>query len=139
MTPMGKQPSASMDVLVKYLGEQLEQYLADMPKLSLRERVLLLIDLQGSFRRLGRAVVAEAGFRTTSARGRIRQYFAAYPGQVIDGAELAVVAGISEYARRVRELRKEGFRIITGPGADPSTNRTLRPDQYLYLKPAQEK
>jgi hypothetical protein len=38
-----------------------------------------------------------------------------YVGIVLAGDELMVVAGISEYARRVRELRVErGWRILTG-------------------------
>ena len=38
-----------------------------------------------------------------------------YPRVIINEKELAVVAGISEWARRVRELRVEfGWKIITG-------------------------
>jgi hypothetical protein len=118
-------------LLVKHLGEQLEQYHADLSSLSLRQRVIRLIDLQTSFRKLGKALVAEAGFATGSARARIRQYLLAHAGQVIDGTELAVIGGISEYARRIRELREEGLTILTGPDTDPSTGLALRPDQYL--------
>ena len=42
-------------------------------------------------------------------------YLQKHVGQVIDGDELMVVSGISEYGRRVRELRVEmGWSIITG-------------------------
>jgi hypothetical protein len=127
-------------LLVKHVGEQLEQYSAALANLSLRQRVIRLIDLQASFRRLGKALVAEAGFSTGSARARIRQYLVAHAGQVIDGTELAVIGGISEYARRIRELREEGLTILTGPESDPSTGRALRPDQYLLAKqPPQSK
>jgi hypothetical protein len=43
------------------------------------------------------------------------KYFLAYPRTILSEKELAVVAGISEWARRVRELRIEhGWSIITG-------------------------
>ena len=129
-----QRPTASTAFLVKHLGEQLEQYHSALPSLSLRQRVIRLIDLQTSFRKLGKALVAEAGFSTGSARGRIRQYLVAHAGQVIDGTELAVIGGISEYARRIRELREEGLTILTGPDVDPSTGLALRPDQYLLVK-----
>lgn len=46
-----------------------------------------------------------------SARERIRSYMIDNAGQEIPGDELAEVAGISEWARRVRELRAEGLEI----------------------------
>jgi len=134
LRPTNQRPSASSALLVSHLSEQLSHYLVELPGLSLRDRVLRLIDLQNSFRKLGRTVVAETGFTARSARDRIRQYLIAHSGLVIDGTELAVVAGISEYARRVRELREEGLKILTGPDLDPSTGLALRPDQYLLQK-----
>lgn len=134
MASKNSRPTASTAFLVKHLAEQLAQYHSDLPELALRERVLRLIDLQNSFRKLGKAVVAEAGFTTGSARDRIRQYLMVHSGEVIDGTELAVIAGISEYARRVRELREEGLGILAGPAVDPSTGLALRPDQYLLPK-----
>jgi hypothetical protein len=129
-----QRPTATTAFLVKHLGEQLEQYSVALPSLSLRQRVIRLIDLQASFRKLGKALVTEAGFTTGSARARIRQYLIAHAGQVVDGTELAVIGGISEYARRIRELREEGLTILTGPESDPSTDLALRPDQYLLVK-----
>ena len=85
-------------------------------------------------RQLGQSVGAAAGLSPTSARDRIRGYFSAFPNEIIDGLELAVVSGISEYARRIRELREEGFEIRTGADAgDPKIRNELRPDQYLYV------
>lgn len=46
-----------------------------------------------------------------SARDRLRAYFVQNVGEEIPGEELAEVAGISEWARRVRELRAEGLSI----------------------------
>jgi hypothetical protein len=49
---------------------------------------------------------------------------------------LAVVSGISEYARRVRELRVEqGYRILSGASPDPNSGVELRPDEYLLVSP----
>jgi biotin operon repressor len=46
-----------------------------------------------------------------AARDRIRSYLIQNMGQVIPGEELAEVAGVSEWARRLRELRAEGLKI----------------------------
>lgn len=51
-----------------------------------------------------------------SARARIRAHLTAHVGEWIDGEELAEVAGISEWARRVRELRDAGLSIEEDSG-----------------------
>jgi len=67
-----------------------------------------------------------------SARARIRKYFLDHIGEVIDGEELRSVGGnISEWARRVRELRsEEGYKILTH-----NDRSELKPGQYLLLDP----
>jgi biotin operon repressor len=45
------------------------------------------------------------------AKKRIRRYLEERVGQVVYGEELAAVAGISEWARRVRELREDGLDV----------------------------
>ena len=68
------------------------------------------------------------------SRERIRLYLSEHVSIPIDAAELEVVSGISEYGRRIRELRVEdGYRIITGYSADPEMGVELRPDQYILL------
>jgi hypothetical protein len=47
--------------------------------------------------------------RKGSARQRIRDYLMARVGDQVQGVELAEIAGISEWARRVRELREDGL------------------------------
>ena len=49
------------------------------------------------------------------ARNRLREYFLLNVGRTLDGDELRPVAnGISEWARRIRELRdEEGYQILT--------------------------
>lgn len=78
--------------------------------------------------------VQEHGFDHRSAQKRILLYLLEYPGTVIDGAELEVVSGISEYARRIRELRREqGYQIASGASPDPESGIDLHPDQYLLV------
>lgn len=66
------------------------------------------------------------------ARDRLRQYFLSNVGKVMDSEELREVAGgITEWARRVRELRgEEGFQILTHNDRD-----FLKSGQYLLENP----
>lgn len=51
-------------------------------------------------------------FQETSGKGRIREYLRDKVGEPVRSERLAQISGISEYARRVRELRnEEGFVI----------------------------
>jgi hypothetical protein len=62
------------------------------------------------------------------ARAKLRAYFLANLGRVMDSTELRPIAGnISEWARRVRELRtEEGFLILTH-----NDRADLKPGEYL--------
>lgn len=64
----------------------------------------------------------------SGARSKLRQHFLANVGRVMDSAELRQVAGdITEWARRVRELRnEEGFLILTH-----NDRSSLKPGEYL--------
>lgn len=63
-----------------------------------------------------------------SARDKLRAHFLANIGRIMDGEELRPVSGnISEWARRVRELRTEqGYLILTH-----NDRADLKPGQYL--------
>lgn len=69
------------------------------------------------------------------ARDLLRDYFLTNLGRVLDSDELRIASGgISEWARRVRELRnEEGYLILTH-----NDRSDLKPGQYLLLtaKPA---
>lgn len=69
------------------------------------------------------------------ARSKLRAYFLANIGRVVDSAELRPVAGnTSEWARRVRELRtNEGFQILTH-----NDRADLKPGQYLLESAKQQ-
>jgi hypothetical protein len=64
------------------------------------------------------------------ARDLLRDYFLGNIGKVLDSEELRQASGgISEWARRVRELRnEEGFQILTH-----NDRSDLKPSQYLLL------
>ena len=113
---------------------------------DLRSRVRALIPAQHLLRDLGGSLITSriAG----SGKGRILHYFRSYPRTAIAGDELMVVAGIGEWARRVRELRREdGWQIISGitlaemmtDGAEEDATAAaslppLAPDQYMLLR-----
>ena len=62
-----------------------------------------------------------------SARDKIRAFFKRNVGRVVTTKQLARVAGISEYARRIRELRDdEGMRILSH-----NDRHDLRPGEYI--------
>lgn len=66
--------------------------------------------------------------RHQGARAKLRLHFLANLGRVMDSHELRAVAGnISEWARRVRELRtEEGYLILTH-----NDRANLKPGEYL--------
>lgn len=79
---------------------------------DLRSQVLALIPVYQKLQDLGVGLMQSPG---SSARDRIIQYLCRYHHTLIDGNELMVVAGIGEWARRVRELRVEyGWSIYSG-------------------------
>ena len=67
------------------------------------------------------------------ARENLRAHFLLNIGRIMSSNELREVAGgITEWARRVRELRtEEGFQILTHNDKDE-----LKPGQYLLLDPS---
>ena len=62
-----------------------------------------------------------------AARDRLREYFLAHVGGVLNSDTLRGVARISEWARRIRELRdEEGYAIQTH-----NDRSDLKPGQYI--------
>ncbi|NJD01633.1 MAG: HNH endonuclease [Ruminiclostridium sp.] len=69
--------------------------------------------------------------KNLGARDKLRQYFLAHLGEVLDSDTLRDIAGISEWARRVRELRnEEGYQILTH-----HDRSDLKPGQYVLENP----
>lgn len=112
----------------EHLGriERLSRELADsdIERMPLRERVLRALPLQEAVTRLGPNLMERSD---DAAMSRLIEYLLETQGQTIRGAELRLVAGIDEWARRVRQLRVEhGWLIRTG-----ATDARLRPDEYV--------
>lgn len=67
------------------------------------------------------------------SRAKLRNYFLGHIGEVLSSDDLRKVAGTSEWARRVRELRnEEGMNIVTH-----NDRSDLKPGEYILvdLKP----
>lgn len=137
----------------KQLLEELTGLLTDFNALldegDLRSKVQALIPANHLLRDLGSSLIP--GEEAGSARARLLTYFRTYPSTLIHGDELMVVAGISEYARRIRELRVEfGWPIFSGKSlsdifedGDEVDNRidsaALSPDVYFLLEDHQDR
>lgn len=91
---------------------------------ELRKRVRLLIALNYDLRELALLHISGLIYGT-SARARILEYLRLHVGRPVEGEELDVVGGISEYPRRIRELRVEYGWPITNHG----TTYTLERDE----------
>ncbi len=71
--------------------------------------------------------------REKGSKAKLREYFIAHVGEILNSTELSKVAGSSEWGRRVRELRnEEGLNIVTH-----NDRSELKPGQYMLvdLKP----
>lgn len=124
-----------VDWLVAQIDEKLVKFGSERIDLELRDKVLRLVQILEQTKDLGVSVLAEHGWADGGARERIRLYLIAYVGVVVDRAELEVVAGISDYPRRIRELRVEqGYQIASGASPDFETDIKLRPDEYLLVE-----
>jgi len=63
------------------------------------------------------------------SRAKLREFFLQHVGETLDSGTLRAVAGTSEWARRVRELRnEEGMNIITH-----NDRSDLKPGEYILL------
>ena len=91
---------------------------------DLRMQVQATAGAMAALRSLGRLPYAGSG----SARDAILAYLRQNLGEVVEGAELEAVSGISEYGRRIRELRMEGWRIVGG------TTEPVRADLRILRK-----
>lgn len=120
------------------------------PSLPLRERVRTLAPVAYGVRDIGSSLMP--GHRSGFAR--ILEYLRQHVGQVVPESELFVVAGIDDWARRLRELRVEhGWPIYSGmtfrqiAAEDPDQQASiethlgfpvsgLRPEEYVLLEDA---
>lgn len=123
-----------VESLICEIEQKLSAYRQTYQGLSWREKVLLLVGVHTSFRNLSKHTNPLAA--KVRGRERIRLYLLANIGQVIKAQELAVVSAISDYGRRVRELRvQDGYKILTGHSSDPDSGLQLRPSEYFLFDP----
>ena len=150
--PRRSQPRNIPEELRQSLVELLTNFAEELKKDDLRQKVVTLVPAFHTLRDLGSSLIPKS--EASSARDRIIAYLKQYPGIIIDGDELMVVSGISEWARRVRELRVQfGWWIYSGVtfkqmaqnpddaetfkamGIDPSL---IKPDQYVLMSTTQD-
>lgn len=116
---------------------------------ELRDKVKALVPAFQLLRELGSSLIPKE--EASAARDRILAYFRKYPLMVIDGDELMVVAGIQDWPRRIRELRREfGWPIASGVTLQEMFSEeeilpealgtiSLRPDQYILVENSQDR
>lgn len=123
----------------------------DQTNKDLREKVLAIVPAWDLLSGLGKSLIPDDIAR--SGRDRILHYFLQYPCQILSGKELAVVAGMDDWPRRVRELRREhGWMIASGLSLRdmlaegdlhlPLANSQLAemtPNDYLLLSDVQDR
>lgn len=125
----------SIHVLLSSLHQRLSSLGADYAGLSLRQKVLRLVQIYDDVKGFNASVARDSGCDSRSARERIRLYFLHNVGVALQAKELEVVSGISEYARRIRELRVEdGYAILTQKSNDPDLGLELKADQYILVR-----
>lgn len=99
------------------LRGKLMSLLAELPPVlqtaNLREKTKAVAPAIHLLRDLGSSLMPMSGRQ--SGKKRVIEYLKLHVGQVVDTDELMVVAGIGDYARRIRELRVEaGWPIVSG-------------------------
>lgn len=143
---------ANPETLRKELLELITNFEEKLLENDLRSKVIALVPAYRVLRDLGSSLIPVE--EAKSARDRILAYFRHYPGAVISGEELSVVAGINDWPRRVRELRVEyGWPIATGVTINEILKEAneagqmeeikaleqMSPDDYILLEDKQDR
>ncbi len=121
--------------IIADLDSKLSALDANHHGMDLREKVLSLVEILKDTRVLNIAILRESGIDSKNARNRIQLYMGSYVGIPLDAIELEVVSGISDYGRRIRELRvQDGYQIVSGPKNDDETDLVLKRNQYVLIR-----
>lgn len=140
---MARPPSRDSETIRTELIELLRSFEQHLTGSDLRRRVKAMVPIVEGARELGSSMLPRGQYR--SGKARMLAYLQQFTGQIIDGAELMVVARIGDYPRRLRELRvQEGWPLLSGLTVaelreslleEGATGEELpismRPDQYL--------
>ncbi len=136
------------NILIKELVKLLKNFEQKLLDEDLRTQVTSLIPANYALRNLGSSLIMDD--EASSARDRILSYIRKYPTVLVHSDELMVVAGISEFARRIRELRIEmGWPIISGQTLKVILEdgesfahlniKDAKPDTYILLEDKQDR
>lgn len=140
------------EVIRTKLIDLLTHFKSKLDENDLRQQVRALVPAHHLLRDLGSSLLIKDD--VTSARDRILAYLKKYPRQMISGDELMVIAGISEYARRIRELRVQmGWPIMSTSMLKIAVNddkdallsigisnaEELKADHYILVQDKQDK
>ena len=121
-------------IVLEEIQSEIESFRRKYANLTLREKIKELTTSYLNFKDLGVGIAMAHYPGIKSGKDRIRNYLIENVGEVIDAVELEIVSGISEYARRVGELRvQDGYPIISGASPDSESSIGLRPDQYMLV------
>lgn len=113
------------------LTNLLANYRSELDGGDLRQKVIGLLPAFYLLRDLGSSLIDEP---VPAARDRIIFYLRKYPRQIIPGDELMVVSGISDWPRRIRELRVEfGWSIVSGVTAKELAEAEEQGGEILQL------
>jgi len=135
--------------LVRRLEDLLTNFERELQSHDLRKKVLALVPANTALRSLGSSLIDKQF--AASARDRILFYLRKYARTIIGGNELMVVAGIGEWARRVRELRVQfGWSIASGVTAKEMVQEeelpfsdvdlsVMKPSEYILLDEEQDR
>jgi hypothetical protein len=125
----------NIEEVIADLDGKLTAFDAQHKGLDLREKVLHLVEILKASRKLNVVILKKSGIDSNNARERIRLYMIQFVGVPLDAIELEVVGSISNYGRRIRELRvQDGYQIVSGPKEDEDSGINLRRNQYLLIR-----
>jgi hypothetical protein len=131
--PFGSPNQKKQELLIRRLIDLSKEVSEVGTSEDIRFQLQHLNDIQETVRRLGVALVERQGITAKGSKGRLRTYFLRHENKVLDGYELAIVAGVPTYGRRIRELRNEGMKILSGSRKNRRAALKLGPDQYAYV------
>ena len=137
-------PDAALAALMSLLNEFPES----LKKGTVGEQVCRLVEIHHKLRDLGVSVVSPLLEEDSdSGRARLLAYLRSQVGRIVHTDELMIVAAITDYQRRIRELRVSGWPIISGlavsdmrvdslsaaiPGERPPGD--MAPEEYVLLE-----
>lgn len=122
------QPREIVERLLVHLTELTGE--APTDKEQVRRTVQRLVEVDIRMKALSRYQLRNVS-DAKAAKDRCLAYLQLFVGEAIPGAELRIVSGITEFRRRIGQLRVEhGYRIFTGYSRDD-----LKANEYLLESP----